>query len=58
MFGFSRIEWLAGNVAISARILIRVEIAQPHVDRKGRQPAAERAVAAARIERNSWQIKS
>ena len=58
MFGFSRIERLGGNVAISARILIRVEIAQPHVDPKGRKPVAERAVTAARIERNSRQIES
>jgi hypothetical protein len=49
---------LVGDVAISARILIRVEIAQPHVDPKGRKPLAERAVTAAWIERNSRQIES
>ena len=32
-----------------------VEITQPHVDPKGRSAPAKRAVAAARIERNSWQ---
>ena len=57
MFGFGGIERLARDVAVSARVLIRVEIAQPHVDPEGRQAAAERAVAATRIERNSRQIE-
>jgi hypothetical protein len=35
MFGFRSIERLARNVATSARVLIRVEIAQPHLDPKG-----------------------
>jgi hypothetical protein len=48
---------IARNVAVSGRVHFRVEIAQPHVHPKARQAAAERAVAAARIERNSWQIK-
>ena len=49
---------MAGDVAISARILIRVEIAQPHVDPKGRKAVAERTVTAAWIECNSRQIES
>ena len=56
MFRVGGIEGLAGDVAISARILIRVKIAQPHVDTKGRKRLAERAVTAAWIERNSRQI--
>jgi hypothetical protein len=54
---FGCIERLARNVTVSAQVSLRVEIAQPHVDPKGRQAAAERTVAAARIERNSRQIK-
>jgi hypothetical protein len=41
--------WL-GDVAISALVPTRVKIAQPDIDTKGCQPAAERAVAPARIE--------
>jgi hypothetical protein len=58
VFRVGGIERLVGDVAISARILIRVEIAQFHVDPKGRKPLAERAVTAAWIERNSRQIQS
>jgi hypothetical protein len=50
------VERFAGNVAIRPLIRFRVEIAQPHVDPKGRQAAAERAVTAIRIERNFRQI--
>jgi hypothetical protein len=37
--------WLV-NVAVSGRVHFRVEIAQLHVDPKGRKAAAERAIAA------------
>ena len=57
LFWFGCIEGLTRNVAVSGRVLFRVEIAQPHVHPKVRQTAAEGAVTAARIERNSWQIK-
>ena len=50
MFWVGGIDRLAGNVAIRARVLIRVEIGQPYIDAKGRKAAAERAVAPARIE--------
>ena len=53
MFWVGGIERLTRNVAVSGRVHFGVEIAQPHVDPKVRQTAAERAVAAAGIERNS-----
>ena len=37
MFRVRRIERLAGDVAVSARVLIRIKIGQPHIDPKGRQ---------------------
>jgi hypothetical protein len=49
------VEGLTGDVAISALVLIGVEIAQSDIDTKGRQSAAHRAVAPARIEGDSWQ---
>ena len=57
MFWVGGIERLARNVAVSGRVHFGIEIAQPHVDPKRRQAATESAVAAARIERNSWQIE-
>jgi hypothetical protein len=54
---FGGIERLARNVTLSGRVHIWVEIAQLHVDPKGRQGAAERALAAAWIESNSRQIE-
>ena len=58
MFRVRSIERPAGDVAISARILIRVKIAQPDINTKGRQPSAQRAVAPARIKGNSWQTEA
>jgi hypothetical protein len=49
---------LIGDVAVGFRMSFRVEIGQPHIDPKGHQGAAERAVATARIERNSWQFEA
>jgi hypothetical protein len=57
LFWFGGIERLARGVAVSAPVPFRVEIGQPYLDPEGRQASAERAVAPARIERNSWQIK-
>src|SRR5690242_3200450 len=51
------IERLAGDVSLSALIFIRVKIAQPDINTKGRQPAAQRAVAPARIEDDSRQFE-
>jgi hypothetical protein len=57
MFRVRRIERSAGNVAISGRVHSRIKIGQPHIDPKVRQTAAEGAVTAAWIERNSRHIK-
>src|SRR3984957_9685848 len=58
MFGFGGIERLARNVTAGARVHSWIKIGHPPIAPKLRQAAAERAIAAARIERNSWQIKS
>jgi hypothetical protein len=55
MFGFGGVERLARDVAVSGGVHFGVEITQPHVYPKKRE--AERAVAAARIERNLRQIE-
>ena len=57
MFGVGCVERLARNVAVSGGIHFRVEIAQPDINPERSQAAAERAIAAARIERDSWEIK-
>ena len=51
------VEGLARQVTASGSVQFRVEIDQPHIDAKGRQRPAERAVTAARIERNSRQVE-
>ena len=57
MIWFGRVERLARNVAVGGRVHFRVEIAQPDINPERSQAAAERAIAAARIERDSWEIK-
>ena len=52
------VERLAGEVAVSVPIPIRVKITQRDINTKGRQAAAESAVTAAWIERNSRQIEA
>ena len=51
------VEGLARQVTASGSVQFRVEIDQPHIDAKGRQGPAERAVTAAGIERNSRQVE-
>jgi hypothetical protein len=58
MIGFGGVEWLPRDVTGGFRMPFRIEIAQPHVDPKGRQAAAERPIAATRNESEPRQFES
>jgi hypothetical protein len=44
-FGIGGVERFACDIAVSGRVHFRIEVAQPHIDAKGRQTPSERAVA-------------
>ena len=49
------VEQLVSHVAVRARILLAIEIAQPQLDSERRQAATKGAIAATWIERDLWQ---